>query len=149
MDTEIPSSRCGEKKTMNEATQQTHTTVESFIDSMNRESSAIAQQSSGPQPNMLRSTYVEFVRRYYQERGYEQKTFGLSMALLNMCAACITAIKKWEKNGQPDDEQPNNVEHELDIMFQELCYWIADKHVKTERSSIKRFIWRVRRKLRV
>lgn len=126
-----------------------HSSIEEFVDSMNLETSIAAQNSTNTHANMFRSTYEEFIRRFYQEKGYEGKTFGLSLALLHACYACVTAMKKWEMAGRPEDGQDDTVEEELDILFQQLCYRIADKHVQTERSFMKRLYWRVRRKFRI
>jgi glycosyltransferase involved in cell wall biosynthesis len=124
-------------------------TVEDFITRLNRYTSIAAQAGTEDRLPMLRAGYEEFVRRYYEDAGYQDGTYGLSLSLLQMFYQTVVAIKQWEKVGLPEDGQDLALEDELDRMYQYLCYWIADMHIHTSRSPLAKLYWRVRRKLKV
>ncbi|HZZ98715.1 MAG TPA: hypothetical protein VFG51_02160, partial [Candidatus Saccharimonadia bacterium] len=126
-----------------------YTSIEEFITRLNRYTSIAAQAGTEDEVPMLRAGYEEFVRRYYEQAGYEQGTYGLSLSLLQMFYQTMTAMKRWEKNGLREDGQAAALEDELDRMYQYLCFWIADMHIRTTRSPFGQLYWRIRRKLRV
>lgn len=124
--------------------------VAEFVERMNRYTSIEAEQKPyDPDASFLRLGNDEFLRRFFAWKGYEQKTYGLALSLLQQCSFIISAVKRWEKAGMPEDGQVKRLDDDIDEIFQNLCYWIADMHVHTSASFLRRAYWRVRRKLKV
>jgi glycosyltransferase involved in cell wall biosynthesis len=125
--------------------------VEDFITRLNRYTSLEAEQKSEQRP-ILRAFYDEFMRRYFADQGLMQGSYGVVLSLLQACYMLIAEIKRMERKGFSIDHQAqafSEVEDTLDDVYRDLCYWIADMHVKTARSPFNRLYWRLRRKLRV
>lgn len=126
--------------------------IEQFLARMNTYTSLEAKQRGKEHvESPLRAAAHEFMRRYYQHEGYAQGDYGLLLSLLQSMYMGVAAAKRQELHGF-DDANENTlltVEHDLDEIFRDLCYWIADTHVRTERSFMKQLYWKIRRKLKV
>lgn len=117
---------------------------------MNRYTSIEADQRPRKEgETFLGASSDEFFRRFFAWRGNDQETYGLALSLLQAFSAGISAIKKWEKAGFPEDGQAKNMDEDIDALFSQCCYWIADMHVRKETSPAKRLYWKIRRRLRV
>lgn len=125
--------------------------VEQFITRLNRYTSLEATQKQMEAP-LITSFFNEFERRYFQDQGLLQGTYGYSLSLLQAMYMLVAQIKRIEQRGFSVDNSHNTmiqVEEELDDVYRDLCYWIADMHVKHDRSIFSKIYWRVRRKLHV
>lgn len=125
--------------------------VEQFITRMNRYTSLEASQKEDSK-SLVKSFFDEFERRYFQDQGLLQGTYGYSLSLLQAMYMLVAQIKRIEQRGFSVDSPHNTmvqVEEELDDVYRDLCYWIADMHVKHDRSMFSKIYWRVRRKLHV
>jgi len=64
----------------------------------------------------------------------------------------IAEIKRMEQKGFSVNTSARtfaNTEEELENVYKDLCYWIADMHIRSSHSFIDRLYWRIRRKLSV
>lgn len=125
--------------------------VDQFIDRMNRYTSLEAEQKKDDQ-SLLNALFREYMRRFFAEKGYEQGRYGLALSLLQSCYMLVSAVKKMERKGFSTDDAlacSNEVDEDLDAIYRDMCYWIADMHLQTEKSIIKKIYWKIRRKWKV
>ncbi|HKY73989.1 MAG TPA: glycosyltransferase family 2 protein [Patescibacteria group bacterium] len=126
-----------------------YTTVHEFIDRMNRYTDL--ELGTGKK-SLIKTASDEFLRRYFDQRGYSQGEYGLILSSLQTMYMMVAIIKQREQSGfslEKTQESFRQFEDDIDEVFRDLCYWIADTHVRTERSWFSRLYWKVRRKLRV
>lgn len=125
--------------------------VEQFVTRMNRYTTLEAGQKTDTK-SLMKSFFDEFERRYFQEDGMMQGQYGYALSLMQSCYMLIVQIKKIEQRGFSVDNVSKHmvqVEEELDDVYRDLCYWVADMHVKHDRSVLSKFYWKIRRKLSV
>jgi len=125
--------------------------VEQFVERMNRYTSLEAQQKEHD-ASLFQSFFREFERRYFLEDGGMQGQYGYALSLLQACYMLIAQVKRMEQKGFFVDNAPQTmvqVEQELDDIYRDLCYWIADMHVRHNTSPISKIYWKIRRKLHV
>ena len=125
--------------------------VEEFVTRLNRYTSLEAQQKSDEKP-LVRAFFHEFIRRYFAEGGAQQGEYGQALSFLQACYMLIAEIKRMEQRGFSVNTSAQifaNTEAELENIYKDLCYWIADMHVRSSRSFIDRLYWRIRRKFSV
>jgi len=102
--------------------------------------------------NKVRAFFHEFIRRYFAEGGAQQGEYGQALSLLQACYMLIAEIKRMEQKGFSVNTSARtfaNTEEELENVYKDLCYWIADMHIRSSHSFIDRLYWRIRRKLSV
>lgn len=125
--------------------------VDEFIARLNRYTSLEAEQKSQERPP-IRAFFHEFIRRYFAEDGAQQGEYGQALSLLQSCYMLIAEIKRMEKKGFSASNPVRacaETEEELENIYKDLCYWIADMHIRSSHSLVDRFYWRMRRKLSV
>ncbi|MBI5151224.1 MAG: glycosyltransferase family 2 protein [Candidatus Pacebacteria bacterium] len=126
-------------------------TVDQFIDRMNRYTSLEAEQKQDDQ-SLLNALFHEYMRRFFAEKGYKQGRYGLALSLLQSCYMLVSAIKLMEKKGFSTNNVRSTmqeVDNNLDEIYRDLCYWIADMHVQNTSSFVEKIYWKVRRKLKI
>lgn len=125
--------------------------MEQFIGRLNRYTSLEAVQKEGDVP-LLKSFFDEFERRYFLDKGLIQGQYGYALSLLQAVYMLVAQVKRMEHKGFSVDNARTTmvqVEEELDEVYRDLCYWIADMHVKQDASFFSRLYWKIRRKLKV
>ena len=125
--------------------------VEQFVTRLNRYTSLEVTQKNENAP-LIKTFFDEFERRYFQDEGLKQGQYGYALSLLQSCYMLIAQVKRMERKGFSVDNVSQSVvqiEQDLDDVYRDLCYWIADMHVKNDRSFFSRLYWKVRRKLSV
>ncbi len=125
--------------------------VEQFITRLNRYTSLEAEQKQKDAP-LMKSFFDEFERRYFLDEGVLQGQYGYALSLLQAIYMLVAQVKRMEHKGFSVDNAHTTmvqVEQELDEVYRDLCYWIADMHVKHDTSFFSRFYWKVRRKFNV
>lgn len=125
--------------------------VEQFVTRLNQYTSLEATQKDETSP-LIQTFFDEFERRYFQDEGLKQGQYGYALSLLQSCYMLIAQVKRMEQKGFFIDNAHKTViqvEQELDDVYRDLCYWIADMHVKNDRSFFSKLYWRIRRKLSV
>ncbi len=125
--------------------------VEEFITRLNRYTSLEAEQKSEAKPP-VRAFFHEFIRRYFSESGAQQGEYGQALSFLQACYMLIAEIKRMERKGFSVNSPAQTfarTEEELENIYKDLCYWIADMHIRSSHSFLDRLYWRIRRKLSV
>jgi len=136
-----------------------YTTVEEFINRLNRYTSLETEHSSHDYsatealtPAAFFKTFTgQFLSRYFKEEGYKDGLHGMSLALLQSMYELTVGLKLWQKQKFADN--PSTVDKAAMIAefrnFQkELNYWLADW--EAEESSGLTKLWRqLRRKLKI
>jgi glycosyltransferase involved in cell wall biosynthesis len=123
-----------------------YASVNDFIDRLNRYTSIELSSKKRDNPDEAFTAFFDdFMRRYFSQNGFLDKTHGLYLSLLQSFYEAIVSIKDWEAKGFPEIPGAGI---NFDYISKTFAYWRADYMVK-HTSGIKKLYWRTRRKFKL
>ncbi len=130
-----------------------YTSVSDFISRLDRYSSIQAKEASKSttlsQTKVVEVFFDEFFRRTFQWNGIKDGTHGLALSMMQSMSELIKDLKVWEQQDFKENKQSESeVVDSLHVIQKNMKYWLADWHVKNS-SGISKFVWKVRRKLKI
>jgi glycosyltransferase involved in cell wall biosynthesis len=133
-----------------------YSSVSQWIHKMDRiytESEAEAYINSGKKItwiDAIRFPVDDFLKTFFLQKGYKDGLHGLVLSLLQAFYAEITFAKIWEKQGFPEENNPNflqSVHKESKRVAAEFSYWFATEFIADKKNKISRLPLQIRRKL--
>jgi glycosyltransferase involved in cell wall biosynthesis len=123
-----------------------YASVNDFIDRLNRYTSLELSSKKRHNPaEAFSASFDEFMRRYFMQNGFKDKTHGLYLSLLQSFYEAIVSIKDWEAKGFPEISGGGI---NFDYISKTFAYWRADYKAKHS-SGIGQLYWRIRRKFKI
>lgn len=125
-------------------------TVSGFVDRLNRYTDAEAEQllSSGYQflgQDIVLRPAEEFFRRFFAQEGWRDGLHGLALSALMAFYTLVIYLKVWENGGFKKEPLPGK--KVLRKIRQDWRFWWLTLLIKSERSELKRFFLKARRKI--
>lgn len=126
--------------------------IEQFLDRLNRYTSIEVDRGQTPTtagadlPVLATTFSQEFVRRYFAEAGYRDRSHGIALAYLQSMYQVVVELKRWQKAGFPDQKNSQQHLRELRAAVRELQYWLAT-YTLQESTGLAKLWWWLRRKL--
>ena len=127
--------------------------ISDFIERLNRYTSLAATEIvAGNLPDSLNYTQAfseEFLNRYFYHQGWQDGEMGLLLAYLQSFSQVVQSAKQRELEGTLQKNMTPLPESDFTKLIKDLKYWLADYHVKHDKSLMSKLWWRVRRKVRI
>lgn len=92
----------------------------------------------------------DFLKTFFAQRGYKDGLHGLVLSLLQAFYAEVVFAKIWEKQGfkqYTSDTFFKDVYNESKKIKKEFHYWFLTEFIHQSKSSVKKIIYRVKRKV--
>jgi len=99
--------------------------------------------------DVIRMPFQEFLSRFFARQGYRDGLHGLAISLLMAFYHLIVFIRVWEieKYKDPDINSLNLLIDESKKSSKEFRHWVVTAQNEKEKSTIKKYVRRVRNKI--
>lgn len=133
----------GEVKTLkNDLLHYHYTSVEQFIDRMNRYTTNDAEFINKPVvwSDTIKYPLDEFLKRFFYWEGYKDGLHGLVLSLLMAANRLIVFSKLWEKQGFRSDKVTlNDFYEQVKLVAKDFKYW----QLAVEKNPIKKLVGKI------
>jgi len=130
-----------------------YNSIEGFINRLNRYTTAEAKQLAGSGykfeiADIITKPINEFLRRFFAEKAWRDGLHGLALSLLMAFYSLVIHLKIWEKEGfKRKLISPASAKKLINQSQKEAGYWWYTFLLEKEKSKLKRFYFKARRKL--
>lgn len=125
--------------------------ISDYVERLNRYTSLGAVENlkkSLPIDNNYTQVFSsELWSRYFYHQGWRDGDIGLLLAYLQSFSQVVQLAKTKELTGQIGKKSGSLPETEFRNLIRDMKYWLADYHVKNDKSIMSRLYWKVRRKI--
>ena len=98
--------------------------------------------------DVIRMPFQEFLRRFFNQKGYLDGIHGLALSMLMAFYHLIIFLKIWELNKFKETENSLDIfAHESKQIGRELKYWIYNSKKEDESNPAKKLFYKTRQKL--
>lgn len=124
--------------------------ISDFIDRLNRYTSlGAAENTASTSPTDKTYTQAfsdELLSRYFHHQGWRDGEIGLLLAYLQSFSQLVQLAKTRELENQLHKKSATLPEAEFRLLIHDLKYWLADYHVKHDKSRLSKLYWKIMRR---
>lgn len=139
----------------NAITHYNYQSIEQFISRLNKYTSVTAEEYflkniRSTQKDLFLFPTKEFVKRFFVQEGFKDGIHGLALSFLQSFYELVVMLKLWELEGFK--EEKIKLEQMKDFLNEETRqkqFWLYNKLLIQKNNIMQKFLWRVKRKLRI
>ncbi|MEP7167031.1 MAG: glycosyltransferase family 2 protein [Candidatus Woesebacteria bacterium] len=121
--------------------------IEQYVMRLNVYTSMEVEKQELQSTHFLQAFFDEFYSRFFARQGYKDGSHGLVISLLQAIYMMVVQLKLWEKTKNEMKVSLDDVEATINDACSDAMYWSANERIKTEKNTLKRIGYKIKRKL--
>lgn len=98
--------------------------------------------------DIVKMPLSEFIKRYFAEKGYLDGMHGLTLSLLQAFYHFVVFLRLWEMNNYKEvTDSAGLLTEGARMVRHEFLYWGQQKNIESEKNTIKKQFYKVKRKI--